>query len=112
MGRTRATRATLGLAAVVLLITGCGGPVAAEDLEASIVQQAEGRGWTLESVDCPEDLPADVGATVVCAVQIPVEVEARPGEVGVVDRFRVVVRGIDRGTPRFSMFPLLEGEAS
>lgn len=109
MGSARAVPVTVGMAAVALLTTGCGGPVAAEDVEDSITSQAEGRGWTLESVDCPAELPAEVGATMICSVQIPGEVEVSPGEVGIVDRFRVEVRGIDRGTPRYTMYPLVEG---
>lgn len=109
MSRTRAAKVTVGAAAVAVLAGGCGGPVSVADLQASIEQQAERRGWALESVDCPSELPAQVEATVICAVQITGEVEASSGEVGVVDRIQVVVRGIDRGTPRYSMYPLLEG---
>lgn len=99
----------MGLPALAVLLAGCGGPVAPEDVEASIERFADDRGWALESADCPSEVPAEVGAIVMCAVEITGDVELESGEVGTVDRVRVVVRGVDRGTPRYSMYPLIEG---
>lgn len=107
----RSLRCTVGVAALTVLLAGCGGPVPAADVETSIEELAENSGWALETADCPTEVPAEVGAVVICAVQIQGEIEVAPGEVGVVDRVRVVVRGIDRGTPRYTMHPLTEGTA-
>ena len=102
----KAMMSALGLAAIVGLASGCAREVSAGDIEDSIREQAQTQGFPLESVDCPEGLPPEPGATIICEVVITGEVEIVPGQPEVVDRFRVEVRGVDGGQARYSMTPL------
>lgn len=68
----RITRSLLMVAVAGLLTAGCsvsvgGGAVAADDVEAAIVEQL-GAQFPVESADCPNDLEAEVGATTVCTM--------------------------------------------
>ena len=70
----RITRSMLMVAVAGLLASGCsfsasvgGGTVAADDVEAAIVEQL-GAQFPVESADCPNDLDPEVGATTVCTM--------------------------------------------
>lgn len=104
--RTRRGRAVLGAGAAVLalLVGGCSKEVAADDLEATITEEAEAMGLTVSSVDCPQGLPAEVGATLTCEVQM-----TGPG--GTYDRYELEVTGVEGNEVQYTLMPLLEGES-
>ncbi|MGY1605065.1 DUF4333 domain-containing protein [Geodermatophilus sp. SYSU D00815] len=61
------------------LLTGCADSVAAADVAAAVAEDLEARTGARPAVDCPEDLPAEVGATARCTVTL----EGVEGEYGV-----------------------------
>lgn len=93
----------VGVAVVALLLGGCSKEVSAEDLEATITKEAEGHGLTVTSVDCPEGLAAEVGATLTCEVQMS-------GPDGLYDRYELEVTEVDGNEVQYSLMPLLEGD--
>jgi hypothetical protein len=66
------TRRSLAIASVALILgaTACGsGSVSTADLEAEVATQLETVvGQAPDSVDCPDELPAEVGAEVRCTL--------------------------------------------
>ncbi len=95
-------KAVLGVAvaALALLVSGCSKEVSADDLEATITEEAEGHGLTVSSVDCPEGLPAEVGATLTCDVQMS-------GPEGQFDRYELTVTEVDGDNVQYTLMPLL-----
>jgi hypothetical protein len=66
------------VAAVVL--TGCAKTLQADDIESDIEGEYSTRGFTVESVSCPDDIEAKAGETGECSltadsVTVPVEIE-------------------------------------
>lgn len=62
------------LAPALLLVAACGTPeeVSTDTLESEVSTQLEQQvGRAPESVDCPDPLPAEVGATVRCVFTAP-----------------------------------------
>lgn len=95
--RTR-TRSLPALAACGLLtvgLAGCSQSVPGDDLEAQVEDLAARQGFDVDTVDCPDDLPAKVDANVGCTVTTadgedhPVDVTATKVEDGQVE-FNVV----------------------
>jgi hypothetical protein len=63
-----AARRLLPLLALALMLAGCGDPaVSSADVEAQAEEQFS-QQFPVDSVDCPEDLPAEVGATIQCVL--------------------------------------------
>lgn len=63
---------------------------------------------TLESVDCPEPLAAELEATIVCDVSV-----TGVSDLGApIDRIRVVVTGIEGEEVRYRLKPLAEGAST
>lgn len=59
-------------AGLLVLATACsvsvgGGSVSADDVEAQVQEQFSEQ-FPVESVDCPEDLPAEVDASIICTM--------------------------------------------
>jgi hypothetical protein len=53
---------------LALALAGCGGgSIAADDVESTAVDQFS-QQFEVQSVDCPEDLPAEVGAETTCVL--------------------------------------------
>lgn len=66
--RTR-TRCVPALAALVAVgLAGCSQSVPADDLEAQVEKLAAEQGFEVDTVDCPDPLPAEVDANVGCTV--------------------------------------------
>jgi hypothetical protein len=69
---TRRPGRTLGLAiaaaAAALGLAACSSTIAGSDVEAEIESQLEDSGRTGGSADCPEELNAEVGSRIECAV--------------------------------------------
>lgn len=72
------TPIALGLiAALALLVTGCGGGTdvdftkASETVRASLESKREGFGAPVESVDCPQGVAVEVGTKFECTVRYP-----------------------------------------
>lgn len=68
-------RRSIGFAAALfataLTLTGCSGTVGAADVEDQISAQLEAElGQAPDSVDCPEDLPAEEDATMDCELTV------------------------------------------
>lgn len=58
----------VALAAVLGLMAGCGtGTVSASEVEEEAAAQFE-QQFQVDSVDCDEDLPGEVGATITCVL--------------------------------------------
>lgn len=58
-----------GLFGLTLALTGCSGKLDAADVEARVSEQFQAQtGEAPDSVDCPEDLPAEQGAEIGCEV--------------------------------------------
>lgn len=66
------TRRALAIVSVTLIlgVTACGsGSVSTADLEAEVAAQLEAEvGQAPDSVDCPDELPGEVGAEVRCTL--------------------------------------------
>lgn len=104
MRTSRGVLLVVGLAAVAGLLGGCSQEVSVEDLEATITEEAEAHGLSVTSVDCPEGLAAEVGATLTCAVQMS-------GPQGSYDRYELEVTEVDGNNVQYNLQPLLaEGE--
>jgi hypothetical protein len=65
------------LAAVALLVAGCGGDTevdyqkASETVRASLESKGEGFGAPVENVDCPKGVKVEVGTEFECTVRYP-----------------------------------------
>jgi hypothetical protein len=55
---------------LVVALAACGGgaAVSADDVESQAQEQFSAQ-FPVDSVDCPEDLPAEVGAEIVCTLE-------------------------------------------
>lgn len=65
------TRSLSALAAGSVLaigLTACSSTVPTDSLETEVERLATDQGLDVESVDCPDELPAEVDASVVCTV--------------------------------------------
>lgn len=98
--------AVAGLALAVLGLTGCSQEVSAGDLEDSIREKLGEQGLQVESADCRDGLPPEVGATVICDVEI-VGVDEEGGQV---DRIRVEAVEVLDGQVRYNLEPLAVGD--
>lgn len=80
---------------LALGLSACSQSVPAEDLETQVEELAAEQGFEVDTVDCPDALPAEVDATVACTVttadgeELPVDVTATKVEDGQVE-FEVV----------------------
>ncbi len=81
--------ATIAVLAASVTLASCGaGSVSADDVETQIVDTLEGAdGSSPDAADCPEDLDAEVGATMTCTItvgedELDVEVEVTEVEDG------------------------------
>lgn len=93
-----------GVAALAGVVSGCSKEVSADDLEATITEEAEAQGLSVTSVDCPEGLAAEVGATLTCDVEMT-------GPQGIYDRYELEVTEVDGNNVEYRLRPLLaEGE--
>lgn len=66
------------LAVSALALAGCSSEkaVEADDVEEQVSSQLAGQtGQTPKSVDCPDDLPAEEGATIECTLVTPEDTE-------------------------------------
>jgi hypothetical protein len=106
MTRRSTTGYAVSLVALAVLLGGCSREVAADDIEASITEQVEQQGLVVQSVDCPAGLPPEVGATVVCDVELT-GVDETGAEV---DRFRVEVVEVEGDEVRYTLEPLAVGD--
>lgn len=106
LGRTRGLRAVGVLVAAVALLSGCSGQeVSATAVEQSVRDGMATKGLALHSVSCPEGVTANVGKTVVCAVEFE-----DPLALGhAVDRVRVEVIAADGDEVRYRLVPLAVG---
>jgi len=65
------------LAAIALLVTGCGGGTdvdstkASDTIRASLESPREGFGTRVDSVDCPSGVEVEAGTTFECTVRWP-----------------------------------------
>lgn len=104
MKMRRSVLLVAGVAASAGLLSGCSKEVSADDLEATITEEAEAQGLSVTSVDCPEGLAAEVGATLTCDVEMS-------GPQGLYDRYELEVTGVDGNNVEYSLRPLVaEGE--
>jgi hypothetical protein len=76
--QTRTVLVVPAVAAVVL--TGCAKTLTAGDIESDIEGEFSNRGFTVESVSCPDDIEAKSGETGECSltangVTVPVEID-------------------------------------
>jgi hypothetical protein len=97
----------VGLVTVVapVALVGCAQEVAGDEVEQSIVDAMTEQQVTLESVDCPEALPAELDAAIVCEVSV-----IGVNDLGApVDRIRVGVTAIEGEEVRYRLEPLAEG---
>ncbi|WP_162802001.1 DUF4333 domain-containing protein [Ornithinimicrobium murale] len=86
--------------ALALLLGGCSKEISTEDLEATITEEAEAHGLSVTSVDCPEGLAAEVGASLTCEVQMS-------GPQGDYDRYELEVTEVDGNNVEYTLLPLL-----
>lgn len=105
--RTRTTRAAGAAAALcaAVLLAGCGGELSVTDMEGSIRDGLAVEGAVVDTVGCPEVVGTEVGASVVCDVQL--RDEDALGEP--VDRVRVTVTGVAGREVRYRLEPLAVG---
>lgn len=69
MHAKNAIGALVAVAANMLLLTGCSGSVAADEIETKVKDQlTKTIGQEPDSIDCPDDLKAEVGATTRCVL--------------------------------------------
>jgi len=66
--RLRGLTAVVTSGLIVFGLSGCSSTVSTDDLEAKVEELAVGEGIDVESVDCPDSLPAEVDASVACTV--------------------------------------------
>jgi hypothetical protein len=70
IGRTSGTLAAAG--GLLLGLSACSSVVTGDDVQAQITSTVQEQlGAPANSVDCPEDLKAEVGATLQCNVVLP-----------------------------------------
>ena len=104
--RSRRFATVAALTATVAVLSGCGAKeVSASAVEQSVRDGLATQGVEVQSVSCPSGVTADLGATVVCAVEL--WDEAALGEP--VDRVRVVVTSVDGEKVRYRLEPLAVG---
>lgn len=96
------------VAAAMLVLTGCaGGEVSAADVQQSVRDGLATKGVEVRSVSCPAGVASEVGATVVCKVELwDEEALGEP-----VDRVRVVVVDVEGEQVRYRLEPLAVGVA-
>lgn len=83
-------------AAAILLalgLAGCQASVSADDVEEQIERQLSIAGMTPEEVECPDSLPAEVGAEMVCTATID----------GEATDFKVTVTSVEDNTVHFDI---------
>ena len=78
--------ATIAVLAASVSLTSCGAAsVSAEDVESQITGELKGAdGSSPDAADCPDDLEAEVGATMTCTITVgedELEVEVKVTEV-------------------------------
>lgn len=95
----------VGLATVTAL-SGCASDVSADELEDTIIAQYAEINTPVDSVDCPEDLPAEVGATLICQISF---VGPTPGGYDY-DRIRVEVDETDSNSVYYSLVLIAVGQ--
>lgn len=89
----------------LLLLAGCAQEVARGDVEDSIREAMADQGVELTAVTCPGGVQAEVGASIVCEVEL---VGVDP--LGVpVDRIKVVVTDVEGSEVRYRLEPLAVG---
>jgi hypothetical protein len=77
MSKARPTALLLALAALALLVAGCGGSTdvdytkASETVRASLESKGEGFGSEVEEVDCPKGVAVEPGTEFECTVRYP-----------------------------------------
>ena len=104
--RSRGFATVAGLTVAVVLLSGCGAKeVSASAVEQSVRDGMATQGVEVQSVSCPSGVTADLGATIVCAVEF--WDEDALGEP--VDRVRVVVTSVDGDKVRYRLEPLAVG---
>jgi hypothetical protein len=64
----RALRAFAVSGVLVAGLSACSSTVATDSLESEVERLASERGLKVDSVDCPDELPAEVEKSVVCTV--------------------------------------------
>jgi hypothetical protein len=75
--KARPTALLLALAALALLVAGCGGGTkvdftkASETVRASLESKGEGFGTEIENVDCPKGVAVEAGTEFECTVRYP-----------------------------------------
>lgn len=77
---------TAGAGALLLGVAGCAGSLPADQVGSTIVAQLRGQGVTVDGarVSCPQEVPVEVGRTVVCGFTAggqPVDAVARVSSV-------------------------------
>ncbi len=66
--RTRSLPALAACGLLTLGLTGCSKSVQTDDLETQVEKLASEKGFDVDTVDCPDPLPAEVDAKVACTV--------------------------------------------
>ena len=67
----RALRALAVSGVLVVGLSACSSTVATDDLESEVERVVSRGGLDVDSVDCPEELPAEVEKTVACTITQP-----------------------------------------
>lgn len=97
--RTRTLGITVGAAVAALALSGCSNEVPIEELEQSIRAEYAALNTPLNEIDCPEALPADEGAVLICQVSF---IGPTPGGHDY-DRVRVSVVEVTRETVHYDL---------
>ena len=66
--RLRGLPAVAASGLIVFGLSACSSTVSTDDLEAKVEELAAKEGVDVDSVDCPDELPAEVDKSVVCTV--------------------------------------------
>lgn len=94
-----------GALLTLLVLAGCSRDVPQDQVEQSIREAMAGQGATMQSLDCPGDLPPELDARMICQVDMD-GVLATGVEV---DRIRVVVTEVEGREVRYRLEPLAVG---
>ena len=76
-------------------LAGCQSSVSADDVETQISQQLAGAGLAADEVNCPDSLPAEVGAEMVCTAVTD----------GEETQYKVVVTKVEDNVVNFDILP-------